>query len=91
MTTKVDETIQDEGLEDEAIIVDIDDEDTLKPLHELKTDIRRLKQFILNVDARIEKYRRQIEQESNLGTETVDLVKQGLSVLEGKSKKVFDA
>ncbi len=92
MSALVDETIQDESLDTEAVdIQSHDEDDDLKPIHTLKTDIKRLAQFISKVERRIEKYHRQIARESHLGDETLDLVKQGLSDLEDNRKRIFDA
>jgi hypothetical protein len=75
----------------EEDLVVMAEEHSTKSIFEVKSDIRRLGQFISKVETRIEKYHRQIEKESNLGDETLGLVKQGLSVLEGKVKRIFEA
>ena len=73
------------------IMVDIDDEASLRPVEEINDEIHRIDGMLKKVKGRIGRYQKQISIESGMSEGTLDLVKKGLELLELNKQRDYES
>lgn len=77
--------------ENQELHLEIDDEPDFRPIDEIKGEIKKIDGMLTKVDNRIKRYHKQIAIESGMSDDTLDLVKQGLEILELNKQQDYES
>lgn len=77
--------------ENQHLQLELDDEPDFRPIQDIKSEIKKIDSMLAKVDNRIKRYHKQIAIESGMSSDTLDLVKKGLEILELNKQQDYES